>query len=247
MIKEVSARPLVWLFGAAVCWVVFASHGISLTNVVSTALWPGSNPPADSAASDRVPIVQADYTEATEELGLQPSPVISGLVARVGIADGRPLHALRPPEGNRIDSETLWLARGIFSETKRPEEQELVAWVIRNRVETRYRGKGSYRDVILDPYQFSAFNPEVRDSLMYGRLRPESEVAGWQTALGIAHEVRHAPPLYRPFSAHTRHFYSERSMADSTAPEWAVGMRPVQPQRTASVHPQRFRFYEGVR
>ena len=43
-----------------------------------------------------------------------------------------------PPE--MIDNETLWLARAIFSETKRPEEQILVAWVIRNRVETGYRG-----------------------------------------------------------------------------------------------------------
>ena len=48
----------------------------------------------------------------------------------------------------KIDSETLWLARAIFSETKRVDEQILVAWVIRNRVDTGFRGKRLLRAVL---------------------------------------------------------------------------------------------------
>ncbi|WP_243663594.1 cell wall hydrolase [Rhodothermus marinus] len=77
-----------------------------------------------------------------------------------------------PPEA--IDSETLWLARVIYSETKRPEEMELVAWVVRNRVETRFRGKATYRDVVLDPFQFSAFIPYNPRRQYYMRLTPHS-------------------------------------------------------------------------
>ena len=57
-----------------------------------------------------------------------------------------------PPEPN---ASTLWLARAIYSETKLPHEQELVAWVVRNRVETAYRGRRSYRAVVLDPGRYA--------------------------------------------------------------------------------------------
>ncbi len=63
-----------------------------------------------------------------------------------------------------LEEPTLWLARAIYSETKLPHEQELVAWVVRNRVETAYRGRRTYRAVVLDPYQFSAFQPRRREA-----------------------------------------------------------------------------------
>lgn len=149
-----------------------------------------------------------------------------------------------PPE--LIDSETLWLARCIYSETKRPEEQELVAWVVRNRVETGYRGKGSYRSVVLDPYQFSAFNPNSRKRYHYMNLTPESQARGWREALKIAHHVRFSKVAQRPFSAKTRHFYSERSMRGRRHPGWAKGKRPVQPERSYNISAQRFRFFSGI-
>ncbi len=122
---------------------------------------------------------------------------------------------------------TLWLARAIYSETKLSHEQELVAWVIRNRVETGYRGKSTYREVVLDPYQFSAFNSgsSRRSALM--NLRPETSRPGWRQALWVAHYVRHAESVYRPFSIETRHFYSERSMNERRAPYWANESRYV--------------------
>jgi hypothetical protein len=149
-----------------------------------------------------------------------------------------------PPE--KIDSETLWLARCIYSETKRPDEQMLVAWVVRNRVETRYRGKRSYRDAVLDPFQFSAFSPDNHRRAFYTGLGPDSSVPGWQRALAIAHTVRSLDTAYRPFSPDTRHFFSERSMPEGTVPGWASGESPVFPRQPYKVQPHRFRFYAGI-
>ncbi len=148
-----------------------------------------------------------------------------------------------PPEA--IDTETLWLARVIYSETKRPEEMELVAWVVRNRVETQYRGKTTYQDVVLDPFQFSAFIPYNPRRHYYMRLTPYSRTPGWQQALSIAYYVRFADTTHRPFSIRTRHFYSEQSMTGRLLPIWAEGVQPVQLTRYR-VDPRRLRFYEDI-
>lgn len=145
-----------------------------------------------------------------------------------------------------IDRETLWLARVIFSETKQPHEQELIAWVVRNRVETAYRGQTSYEGVVRDPYQFSAFNPASPVRAFYSTLGPKSRVPGWQTALAIASHVRHAAAWHRPFPLATRHFYSERSMVGASHPEWASGKRPVAIESAHVVDARRFRFFKGI-
>ena len=143
-----------------------------------------------------------------------------------------------------VKDDVLWLARCIFSETKRPDEQELVAWVVRNRVETGYRGRRSYRDAVLDPWQFSAFNSNSPKRTYYSTLDFDSKPKGWKTALFIAYDVLHAPAYERPFSNKTRHFYSERSMKGTLKPDWAGGKRPVSLDR--EIDPRRFRFYAGV-
>ena len=153
---------------------------------------------------------------------------------------------LAPLPPDHIDSETLWLARCIYSETKRPDEQELVAWVVRNRVETGYRGRRSYRDVVLDPYQFSAFAPDNPKRHYYMNLGVHSKASGWQRTLRIAYYVRHVDSTWRPFSVRTRHFFSERSLSDSTFPAWSVGLNPIQPAHSFKVLLRRFRFYEDV-
>ncbi len=137
----------------------------------------------------------------------------------------------------------LWLARVIYSETKRAHEQELVAWVVRNRVETEYRGKDTYREVVLDRYQFSAFNGGSKRA-HYTSLQWNSTAAGFQTALSIANEVANASITERPFSEMTRHFFSRQSMVGGRTPAWANGMRPVALDR--EVEPDRFRFYAEV-
>jgi hypothetical protein len=179
----------------------------------------------------------ADSVAVADTLSTPVSPVEEALL------NPKRLPPLPP---DHIDTETLWLARGIFSETKRPEEQELVAWVIRNRVETGYRGKRTYRDVVLDPYQFSAFAPgnPMRD--FYIGLDVNSRVPGWRRALQIANFVRTAGDSLRPFSERTRHFFSERSLSSGAHPKWALGREPVQPRRKYQIDARRFRFYEGV-
>lgn len=145
-----------------------------------------------------------------------------------------------------IDEGTLWLARAIYSETKLVHEQELVAWVIRNRVETTYRGEETYRAVILDPYQFSAFNPGSAKRAFYTSLMPTDSLSGWQRALRIAHYVRHADSTRRPFSIRTRHFYSEQSMVGRRHPHWVNNRQRVTPNWTYRVDQRRFRFYESI-
>ena len=147
---------------------------------------------------------------------------------------------------SEIDSETLWLARCIYSETNRPEEQELIAWVVRNRVEANYRGKSSYRQVVLDPFQFSAFNSDSPKSDLFRSLSVEHQMDGWERALTIAYYVRHARPHYRPFSGQTLHFYSEQSMVGRIMPKWARGMTPVETPNRYQLDERRFRFYEGI-
>ncbi len=149
-----------------------------------------------------------------------------------------------PPDP--VDTGTLWLARAMYSETKRSAEQVLVGWVVRNRVETAYRGGDTYREVVLDPYQFSAFNPQ---SAKRGRLLSlgfESEAPGWQKTLRLAYAVRLAPARHRPFSIETRHFFSERSMTGSLHPYWAEQHKLVALNSDYEIDERRFRFYEDI-
>ncbi len=140
--------------------------------------------------------------------------------------------------------EILWLARVIYSETKRPHEQELVAWVVRNRVETGYRGNDSYREAALDPYQFSAFNPGSRSRSYHTSLQWDSTEKGFARAVAIAATVAAADATNRPFAETTRHFYSRQSMVGGRTPNWAVNVAPVKLDR--HVEPDRFRFYANV-
>ncbi len=151
------------------------------------------------------------------------------------------------PEFSRetISNDVLWLARCIYSETKRTEEQELVAWVVRNRVETEYRGEYTFQGVVLDPYQFSAFNRGSRKRRFYMGLSPYSDSRGWLLTMKVAHDVYYADEEERPFVVTTRHFYSERSMRGNLAPGWARGRRPVR-LTNQQIDERRFRFYSGI-
>lgn len=205
----------------------FAVHGNILGKTLTSALIP--------IQSDRTPKITAEEIEASQTR-------YEDLVETIH----RNPHRIQPLAPTKIDTETLWLARCIYSETKRPEEMELVAWVVRNRVETGYRGRDSYRDVVLDPFQFSAFNPGSRQRWFYSSLDTQTKIRSWQRALTIAYNVRGAHPEFRPFSVQTRHFFSERSMIGRSRPQWADGKSPVTPERRFTLDKRRFRFYEGV-
>lgn len=214
------------LFAALIAFLgSSALRGGMSENQVAAAFVPTAS--TTSIGAEDVQASQAKYEHLVETLQRNPQ-------------------RLAPLPVSTIDSETLWLARAIYSETKRPVEMELVAWVIRNRVETGYRGRQTYRDVVLDPFQFSAFNPESGKRWFYANLEPQTDLGSWQRALTIAYRVRLAQPEYRPFSISTRHFYSERSMLGNPHPEWAAGKRPVVPQRSVTIDERRFRFFEGI-
>lgn len=205
----------------------FALHGNLLGKTLSSAFVP-----VEESSDPKITLRDLEVTDAR----------FSEFVATLQDAPQK----LKPLPPQEIDSETLWLARCIYSETKRTSEMELVAWVVRNRVETRYRGRSSYETVVLDPYQFSAFNPGSRKRWFYSGLDPSTQIRSWQNALTIAHNVRRAESSYRPFSKMTRHFYSERSMVGRSHPEWALGKTPVSPERNFALDQRRFRFYDDV-
>jgi hypothetical protein len=140
--------------------------------------------------------------------------------------------------------EVVWLARCIYSESDRPHEQRLVAWVVRNRVETGYRGR-TYRDVILETRQFSAFNAPSPRRARILNLTPASTFGPWRTALQIALDVYEAPAAERPFPQTVRHFYSPISMRGALAPHWADSGTEVS-TTALGVDPHRFRFFSGV-
>lgn len=175
-------------------------------------------------------------------LALSPTGVLSSAVEPSRADD---------PVADRLQSlpafdanEVLWLARGIYSESNRAHEQELVAWVVRNRVETGFRG-GSYRDVVLEDRQFSAFNtPSTRRNHIL-QLNAESRAPGWQTALRIALDVFEAPAAERPFAETTRHFYSPVSMRGRLKPHWAEDAAPLSAE-ALGVAPHRFQFFDGI-
>jgi hypothetical protein len=173
-----------------------------------------------------------------------PTGRISDAVVERVINDPQRVKPLPPAE---LDAETLWLARVIYSETKRPEEMELVAWVVRNRVETGYRGNSSYRSAVLDPFQFSAFNPGDRKRQHYSNLNLRSNAPGFDRAIAIAHTVKYAGEHFRPFTQTTRHFYSERSMVGVRHPAWAKDGVKVDPKRSFTLDERRFRFFANVR
>ncbi|MFT4604682.1 MAG: hypothetical protein ACI9W4_001415 [Rhodothermales bacterium] len=140
--------------------------------------------------------------------------------------------------------EVLWLARGLYSESDRADEQELVGWVIRNRVETDFRGD-SYREVILEPRQFSAFNtPSERRDYILG-LDQEDVVPSWMSALNVALEVHGSGASERPFPIETRHFYSPVSMVGGARPNWASAGTELS-STDLGVDPDRFRFFSGI-
>jgi spore germination cell wall hydrolase CwlJ-like protein len=143
------------------------------------------------------------------------------------------------------EEEILWLARLVYSETKRAEEQVLVAWVVRNRVESQYRGQ-SYKEVALHGSQFSGLNSFDRN-YRHNITRSYSDGGdSWLSALAVAKAVYHADEVLRPFPKTVMHFYSPISMKSNKKPSWARGVEPIQVVQDAKNN-IRFAFYDGVK
>ncbi len=150
------------------------------------------------------------------------------------------LRALPPFEMDEV----TWLARCLVTESNRPREQWYVAWVVRNRVETRFAG-ATYREVVLEPFQFSAFNAPSPARSAALALNQASEAPHWREAVRIALTVSQASEERRPFPVSVRHFYSPVSMEGGRTPTWAQNRTPVA-LNDATISNQRFRFYDGL-
>ncbi len=172
---------------------------------------------------------------------LEAEQVAQPLVASPSADD--PMVRLRALPPFEMD-EVTWLARCLVTESNRPREQWYVAWVVRNRVETRFAG-ATYREVVLEPFQFSAFNAPsaARDAAL--ALTPRSEAPHWREAVRIALTVSQAPVERRPFPVTVRHFYSPISMEGDRTPTWAQGRTPVA-LNDPTISDRRFRFYDGL-
>jgi len=141
--------------------------------------------------------------------------------------------------------EILWLARVVYSETKNSDEQVLVAWVVRNRVETEFRGE-TYKEVAKSSGQFSGLN--ISDAQYLHNISRDYDSSGesWEKALDIAEAVYFSPDFLRPFPKTVRHFYSPLSV--SISPEWSADSKPVIVIRDSSEDRNiRFAFYDGVK
>jgi len=147
----------------------------------------------------------------------------------------------------RTSDRVLWLARAIYSETTKPKEMRYVGWVVRNRVDVNYNGKSTYRDIVLDDKQFSAFNRSNPKRDYYLTLdadhlkAPFHKSRNWFQALDTSRQIVNADSSERPFSASTLYFYSEVSMPGyKPHPVWASRFSKVP---VPDVEEKRFRFF----
>ncbi|MEK7606389.1 MAG: cell wall hydrolase [Patescibacteria group bacterium] len=140
-----------------------------------------------------------------------------------------------------VNDEVLWLARAVYSESKRAEEQALVAWVIRNRVESTFF-PDTYRDVVLQRGQFSGMHATDAQYWTNISLDYDDESPAWDTALSIARAVYFADAVLRPLPATVLHFYSPMSMLGT--PSWAKDLSPVHSVRDGES--VRFAFFANV-
>ena len=149
------------------------------------------------------------------------------------------------PKTNPFEErEILWLARGVYSETKNEEEMRLIAWVIRNRVETKYRGT-TYQEVLSSEKQFSGLHvssPEYKNNLSLGYSDTKNK--NWRMALAVAKEVYTADESVRPFPKTVRHFYSP-ALIDAV-PEWARKESHYQNIAYLETQKPNFVFYDAI-
>lgn len=135
----------------------------------------------------------------------------------------------------------LWLSRVIYSETNRRSEMSHVGWVVRNRVNSKFLGDSTYKDVILHPYQFSAFNPNREDRYKYIYLdrtnAPSQE--RWKYATNTSIDILLSDRDESPFDLNVLYFWSEVSRESSYPPYWVKRKKEI----PSSLINKRFRFY----
>ena len=122
----------------------------------------------------------------------------------------------------------LWTTRAVLSETKRPSEMLYVANVIRNRLDARYRGAETVKEVVLDRYQFSGFNPNRQSRWHYMNLsRDQTHGYLWDVAWEVSEYVLTMPRSALPFrDVCVNHFFYPNVRSQS--PPWPLRMEQVE-------------------
>lgn len=150
-----------------------------------------------------------------------------------------------------------WLALCLASESNGIHEWQYIAWVIKLRVEGQNRFPNTYRDVVLQPSQFSYFNEWTAK----GGARALTDHEIWMLAMkgyagaiysrhrslldGCAARVAALPLWQAPFPVDTLHYYSPVSMKPKgSKPAWVPSARLL--MTPSGVDPQRFVFAAGV-
>jgi len=129
--------------------------------------------------------------------------------------------------------EALWLGLVGATETDRPEEWPLVQWAVRRRVEAKGRFRDDvagvvtveqYDDVVLDDWQFSAFNAYRNRADTWSIYREVSQTIPPQRvalATDCAKWVLGTPERGAPFGPRVYYFYSPISMKPpGSLPKW---------------------------
>lgn len=140
--------------------------------------------------------------------------------------------------------DVLWLSRILYTETEKPLEMYYIAHVVKNRVETCYNGNCNYRTVALDPYEFSAFNPNrpLRDYYIQATKSSVLDPGRWAASKQIALSVyldNHDP------TGGATHFFAQVSMKNNSFPDWAYHGDQV--TLANNVNENRLRVYKNVR
>ena len=140
-----------------------------------------------------------------------------------------------------LSRDVMWLTRVNYSETNNPLEMYYVAHVVKNRVEECYRGNCTYKDVALDPYQFSAFNygnSYYRTVTLTNASRPLDFIEAKQTAFHAYMDD------YDPTKG-SKWFFSQVSMPNHRYPHWAINEGQVNVNKY--INDYRFRFYNKIK
>ncbi len=148
-------------------------------------------------------------------------------------------------KNSKIDkTNILWLARVIFSETKNKDEMRLIGWVVRNRVDAKYRGN-TYKKVALSASQFSGLNPKNTQYKININMKYGTKNKKWKEALLVANKIYFSKNKNRPFPKSVLHFYSPISIKNT--PNWVKrGILDKTVPSTNHLAP-RFAFYSGVK
>ncbi len=143
------------------------------------------------------------------------------------------------------EEEIIWFARAIFSETKRADEMVLVAWVIRNRVDSEFRGDNTYIAVVTRSKQFSGLNKGDKQYNTNTSLDFNNKDAVWLKAVAVARSVYEAQAYTSPISRNVKHFYSPISAR--VTPEWAKNNEPYRVLKSDNGKSARFAFYADIK